>query len=258
MALLVLLTSTGEAATGDKRTQLLNQLVVELDPSRLGKSVSEYARDAANGDFHALSSLGSPKSVSPLIPHRIADDEIKQLDPKSPEYRLQNMLLLDFSSEFETNEAAMALARNSNVVNIEQTVLGKYLADPLIPIVAQKPKYQWGLYSLNVITSTDPVGVWAKTRGSAYVAALDNGIYTTPSVHEDLAANYRPQLSYNYGAATNGDSGLPTTTNNLHETDAPTDFPAGHGTHVAGLIAAWNGNGLGGSGVCPSCSLTGC
>lgn len=82
MALLVLLTSTGEAATGDKRTQLLNQLVVELDPSRLGKSVSEYARDAANGDFHALSSLGSPKSVSPLIPHRIADDEIKQLDPK--------------------------------------------------------------------------------------------------------------------------------------------------------------------------------
>ncbi|HNO31148.1 MAG TPA: S8 family serine peptidase, partial [Anaerolineales bacterium] len=255
MALLVLLTSTGEAATGDKRTQLLNQLVVELDPSRLGKSVSEYARDAANGDFHALSSLGSPKSVSPLIPHRIADDEIKQLDPKSPEYRLQNMLLLDFSSEFETNEAAMALARNSNVVNIEQTVLGKYLADPLIPIVAQKPKYQWGLYSLNVITSTDPVGVWAKTRGSAYVAALDNGIYTTPSVHEDLAANYRPQLSYNYGAATNGDSGLPTTTNNLHETDAPTDFPAGHGTHVAGLIAAWNGNGLGGSGVCPSCSL---
>ena len=94
--------------------------------------------------------------------------------------------------------------------------------------------------------------------GSAYIAMLDNGLQTTPSVHEDLAANYRSHFSYNYGFAHNGPTGGSLPSNDLDETPFVNflgTYSAGHGTHTAGLVGAFNGNGLGGSGVCPACSI---
>jgi hypothetical protein len=139
---------------------------------------------------------------------------------------------------------------------VSEGSIGQYSADPLTVIVSgMLDRYQWGLYTLNVIQSGNPAGVWAKTRGSAYVAILDNGLETAGGIHEDLAANYRAQFSENFGAAHNGANGNPTTSDNLDEFPYPGYDYAGHGTHVTGIVAAANGNNLGGAGVCPSCSI---
>lgn len=74
---------------------------------------------------------------------------------------------------------------------------------------------------------------WLKTHGSraVVVAVLDTGVN---GAVPDLAGNVKP--------------GIDLTGSGLTDVD-------GHGTAVAGVIAAHANNGLGGAGVCPNCSI---
>lgn len=86
---------------------------------------------------------------------------------------------------------------------------------------------------------------WATTKGTgARVAVIDDAIET---VHPDLAANVVAGASYNYRKGVNNGTAFP-----LPCTTAET-----HGTSVAGLIAARDDNGIGGSGVAPRAALVG-
>jgi hypothetical protein len=114
--------------------------------------------------------------------------------------------------------------------------------DPLIQEQEDKREYQWGLHTMNFPEA------WDYVRGHAYIAMLDTGINMS---HPDLQANFRPHLSYDFY-------------NNRHDVDELTPdirppFVAndlvGHGTHVAGIIAATTNNGIGGAGTCWHCSL---
>jgi thermitase len=86
---------------------------------------------------------------------------------------------------------------------------------------------QWGLPLAGFPTA------WAKTRGSrsVIVAVLDTGVNGSVP---DLRGSVRPGIDLT-------GSGL---------TDAN-----GHGTAVAGVIAAHSNNGVGGAGVCSSCTI---
>ena len=181
-------------------TRTTGQLVAQLDPSRLGMSVTQFVREFQDNPDAWTRVLGDPISVDVLAPLRIPDEDLKYLEPGSPDYRVQNAVLLTYSTSEAANAAAMTLARELGATDLEETTLGRFLSDPLVPIVTDSKRYQWGLYSVNAITSVDPLGVWASNRGSAYVAVLDNGIMTDPQVHEDLAGNFRSQLSYNYAS----------------------------------------------------------
>ena len=81
----------------------------------------------------------------------------------------------------------------------------------------------------------DMVGAYGITMGDASVrvAVLDTGIF---AAHPDLAGRLAAQKDF-----VNGDD------------DASDDY--GHGTNVAGIIAAGANNGLGMAGVCPRCLL---
>jgi len=93
--------------------------------------------------------------------------------------------------------------------------------DPLIWL-------QWGHFSVN---ATD---AWAITEGAGVVVAVvDSGV---DFAHEDLVGNLLPGFD-------------------VIDNDADPTDTSGHGTHVAGTIAALRNNGLGGSGIAPSAQI---
>ncbi len=121
---------------------------------------------------------------------------------------------------------------------------------------------QWGLHNVGQGGGTPdadidaPAGWDASTgRGRTIVAVIDSGIDTN---HPDLVANLwrNPGEVANNGIDDNGDGyiddvyGWNFLANNANVTD---DY--GHGTHVAGIIGAVGGNGIGISGVDPNVKL---
>lgn len=79
----------------------------------------------------------------------------------------------------------------------------------------------------------DAVEAWAVTIGSGIkVAVLDSGV---DADHEDIASNVVARANF-----TNGESG---------------DDNYGHGTHMAGHVAATANNTVGVAGVCPGCKV---
>ncbi len=92
------------------------------------------------------------------------------------------------------------------------------------------PVAQWGLDAIGA-----PV-TWSRTTGeSVVVAIVDTGVDAS---HEDLVGHVLP--------------GRDLTTRVVASAD--TD-PNGHGTHLAGIVGATAGNGLGGSGVAPGVTI---
>jgi proprotein convertase subtilisin/kexin type 2 len=85
---------------------------------------------------------------------------------------------------------------------------------------------------------------WTTRKGSGVrIAIVDDGLEIG---HEDLASNIAPNgTSYNY------------VTGSSDPTNDPADLTSGHGTKVAGIAAARDWNGLGGTGVAPRANLVG-
>ena len=102
---------------------------------------------------------------------------------------------------------------------------------------------QWHLKAANDLTGEQGLGAstaWALARGRGVRVAIIDGPVET--LHEDLAANVVAGASWDYRTAA-ASAPLPCTDQDVH------------GTAVAGIIAAVQGNGLGGAGVAPAASL---
>lgn len=101
------------------------------------------------------------------------------------------------------------------------------------------PKFaeQWGLANAGD-TDIDVTEAWAVSRGAAttMVAVIDTGVAVA---HPDLAgARLRTDIDYDF-------------INN----DNNADDDNGHGTHVAGIVAASTDNGIGVAGICANCEI---
>lgn len=228
-----------------------NEVICVMSPAQLPARLEDVVVDLASGPTVSrfAKDFGDPLTARFLIDRRLPRAALNDLKGDDPDYKLQNSVVLQYVDDDTTSRALMVLARLDTASACGRNVLGHFSLDPLVAIGSDPAKYQWGLYAVNA------PNVWPKISGSAYIGVLDNGIKTSGGIHEDLAGNYRPQFSYNFGYLNNGANGSPTSSANLDEGPFAAFPLAGHGTHTAGLIASRADNGLGGGGVCPSCAL---
>lgn len=165
--------------------------------------------------------------------------------------------------------------------------IARYLADPAVEVaepnfrlhlfqaVPTDPLFpdQWGLHNTgqsHPITDPPPAEVegtfdadidapeaWTVTSGSpdTVIAVIDTGIDLT---HPDLAGSLWVNADEVPGNGLDDDlNGYPDDVNgwDFEENDPVPQDVDGHGTHVAGIIAAAANNGVGGVGVCPGCRV---
>lgn len=237
-----------------------NHIIVEFDPFLLEGTLEDLVKQIATRSLSrdlALS-LGDPIGAQLADIVRKPASKLAELTADDPEFRLQNIAVLEYASDNATESALKTLSLNNAVLSVSRNAVGRYSIDPLVDIAPDHTQYQWGHYAMNTIQPGNQVGVWANGTGHAYVGVLDNGLKTAGGVHPDLAGSYRPHLSQNFGYAANGPTGGSLSPSNLDETpyaSSLTPNTAGHGTLTAGVIAAHSSNGVGGAGVCPTCSL---
>lgn len=131
-----------------------------------------------------------------------------------------------------------ALSKNPNVEFAELDYYAKAFSPPNDTFFDR----QWGLENIGqtingvagkVDADINAPSAWDTTQGGVIVAILDCGISES---HPDLANKVVDRKDF-----TNSASG----TNDVY----------GHGTHVAGIVAAVTNNSDGVAGVCPGCSL---
>lgn len=143
--------------------------------------------------------------------------------------------------------------------NGESAPSSQVSAKPLAVAVTPDPLFihQWHLLNTSQVAPAGPTAtsgedikvfpVWGATpvsKGAGVtIAIVDDGL---EMAHEDLASNMAANgLSHNY------------VTGSSDPTNDPSDITSGHGTMCAGIAAARDSNGLGGSGVAPLATLVG-
>lgn len=201
---------------------------------------------AANAVFYAR--LGRPIQAVKLLegitpPKR--QEELRQ-QPDSLRASLERYMVLVYPDSAGAHAAKVRLQDDPGVQSVSLDMVLYFSAIPNDSYFSQNPanpapgNYQWGMQLLNLPQA------WDKERGHAYIADADSGIYhdcgTGPCLpHPDLRQNFRPQFS--------GDM------NNIIPVGTLAQDVDGHGTHVAGIIAATTGNASGVAGVCWNCSF---
>ena len=141
--------------------------------------------------------------------------------------------------QFQEAKIISALSRSLIVEYAEVNSLAEAFFTPNDPYFASN---QWGLENTGqtiagqqgtVDADIDASSAWDVTLGGGVkVAVLDTGV---DQDHEDLPINFSLQKNFT--------------------TSPSVDDFYGHGTHVAGIIAAVGDNGKGVSGGCPSCVI---
>lgn len=188
--------------------------------------VSTLALPTTNPAAQALAArLGSPAKAKLLIPRRLADEVRATLEDTDPEELLQRYVVL----EYPTSQAAMAaksrLERDPSVLYVNESRFMNFAvapSDPLYAVVSGVTNYQWGINNpLNLQAA------WNQVRGTAFLGHLDNGIQSI-QLHEDLGQSAFRRFRFN--ARTGG--------NDVDEDPELVNGAAGHGTHVAGIMAA--------------------
>ena len=238
---------------GTAAAETSDELILLLSPSSAAPTPAAVVAAARAGEklpggFH----LGDPQDARFIVSRRSSAEvaAAERLEPYEPSALLQRYVVLSYPSGADLDALAAALRRNRFVEWVGKNVTVDVSVEPNDPLFDDNPggtsrpadDHQWGSYALHLPEAWD----WAK--GHAYVGVVDVGI---DADHSDLRAfdssgsyvggNFRPHLSWDYGA------------NNSTVDDGTTEN--NHGTHVSGLVAATAENATGVAGACWGCSV---
>lgn len=130
-----------------------------------------------------------------------------------------------------TASTASAASEDAAIASVDASPMTTQVNDPYAnnPVDNTSEVNQWWLYSVNAFDAWD----LSRANNSVTVAILDTGINFE---HEDLKNNIDTEHAYD-------------AYEEKHMTESRTDDGAGHGTHVAGIVAAEANNGLDFAGV---------
>lgn len=239
----------------DPRHQLIVLFDTEAHPAApTGRSIAEASRKIGRSieqeTVHAW--LGRPLAAQLLLKDATGDRPSRNVRT-SVRDRLNNFVVLTYPSAEEADKAAIRLKADPSVLSVEPNwpsfKLSVAPTDPAYVATGQPHQYQWGLR----VPSHGLESAWDRGYGTATVAVLDSGI--DPG-HPDLTKAYRSGWAYN----------APDGGTNVDERDL-IGLSAGHGTHVAGIVAAnasltgtaaasyRNPAARGSAGLCFECSL---
>lgn len=209
-----------------------------------------FVISAAQARAQISSSLSFDKKIKTgrIVPTRIivkyretpkAEDllRVSEISNSKLKYSLKNSRALVIETEKKNRE--QVIEDLSQDPAVEDVFYDRYLDILYLPndssILAtpapNKPQLQWNLFNLNFANSG--TSAWDVSKGSAsvVVAVIDSGV---DSAHEDLQGKF---------------SSLVDCVSNCivvsSMTSDPLDLNKGHGTHVAGLVAAATDNGIG-------------
>ncbi|MFO1284845.1 MAG: S8 family serine peptidase [Burkholderiales bacterium] len=215
-------------------------------------------------DWALYSRIGSPASANWLIHHRFPVDYLDALraeDPEHPELHLQEYVVLSYADvgtrlaaegKLATDKAIRSFRPNSRM-GFSLRINDHYVR---VTGPSQIPQgYQWALEAIGAMTPWNNLTLqsgWDKATGFGYVTVIDSGIQKN---HEDLQENFRAHFSQAfYSGVCTGESQVDVDETGSTNINCQNTF-VGHGTHVAGIIAATANNSIGVGGVCWNCSL---
>ena len=257
--------SVATSTTGVNRSIIPGRLVVKIKPSALDGIVT--------GKKGTLELRSVPSSLQSTF-NRVGVKSIRPLFPDYPEFRerrhkagLDRWMVLTYDTDIAPTEARLMMAEEEDA--FESVELQYYLEKPSCEtypmtldeqdLSAQKKstgatfndpllRDQWHLHndaslgaSATAKADINAFDAWAVNTGDpkVVVCIVDGGVDFR---HEDIAANFDLSRSYNFmydeDGNVKGDMGV-----EIYPDEG------GHGTHVAGLVAAVNNNGVGVCGI---------
>lgn len=243
------------------------ELIVLLAPSPAAPTPEELLAAVREGTRPADLPAGAvPRTARLLVPpaRRATGAQREHLlaHPDMPKARLERYVVLRYPMVVDLERLIERIERDPKVEWVGPNLGTEFSATPNDPFYFQSFSVrQWGLDSLGFPT------VWDTQPGHAYVGIVDTGIDVDHpdlrgqyvwGTHQWQGGAYRPHLSYDWAYWNDNVDEAQTEvvvepTGNNCGSASPTT--AGHGTHVAGIVAATENNAAGVAGACWDCSL---
>lgn len=255
MCVTVLATSCLEAATSrgsvksprDTLVVLRDETVPNAIIPASGKKLADLANSKTESARQLNAALRFPTKVRELIFERRDGDYVDALKPGSTEHRLLNYVLLQYPDVTTAAVARESLIARRIFHSVQADTSAQFSSAPndpyFAPMQSSPLNKQWGMSALNLPEA------WNIQNGFAYIGVLDNGIQRNhPDLGEDRSGNVRAHFSGRWTTFSPIPSGA-----GFSESDEQVGL--GHGSHVAGIIAATTNNSTGVGGVCQNCSL---
>jgi len=206
-----------------------NELLVKIRVEAASRVTSDSSQQGRfnTATLDALALKFPIRSITPVF------GESDQGDPLTTQYGFSRIMKLTLGPKVHLLNALTAFRADPNIEYAEPNYTVRMLFTPNDPSFSN----QWGLENAKD-KDIDASQAWSITKGKATVliAIVDTGVLYT---HPDLQGS-RMRTDIDKDFSNNDD-------------DAIDDN--GHGTHVAGIIAANTDNSEGIAGVCPGCSI---